>query len=120
MLGAQVGGTRGALDAGWISHDREIGLSGVRVAPELYVGFGLSGANFHTIGMEHAGYIVAVNCDPSARIHELAHCSVFKDAGLCIQQLTEHLKRLDQRQSHLDMTAAAKAYFQSKALDGHH
>ena len=111
MLGAQVGGTRGALDMGWISHDRVIGLSGVWVAPEIYLGFGLSGANFHTIGIGHAGYIVAVNPDPKARIHELSHCSVLEDARLCIYQFTDHLRRLDLSRSHFDVMTIVKKYF---------
>lgn len=115
MLGAQVGGTRGALDAGWLPHDREIGLSGVRVVPELYLGFGLSGANFHTIGMEHAGYIVAVNPDSKARIHELAQCSILEDAGLCIRKLTRYLQQLDVGRAPFDAVAAVKAYAQCAA-----
>lgn len=118
MLGAQVGGTRGALDAGWIPHDREIGLSGIRTAPELYLGFGLSGANFHTIGMEHAKYIVAVNPDPKARIHELAHCGVLEDAGACIRELTDHLRHLDLRGGRFDAVSAVKTYFQHAVAAG--
>ncbi len=67
---AQVAGTRGALDERWISHEREIGLSGVRIATEVYVDFVVSGANFHTIGMEHAAYIITVNPDPAAVVKE--------------------------------------------------
>lgn len=114
LLGAQVAGTRGALHERWISHQREIGLSGVRTAPEVYVGLGVSGANFHTIGMEHAGYIIAVNPDPAARIHELAHCSIFADANLCVRELTAHVQELGQKGVKLD-PAAVKAYFQEMA-----
>ena len=112
ILKAQVGGTRGALDAGWISHDREIGLGGARVSPDIYLGFGLSGANFHAIGMEHAKLIIAINHDQAARIHKIAHCSVIKDAGLCIRQFTEYLRTFDQRRCDFDSVAVTKEYFQ--------
>lgn len=112
LLGGQAAGTRGALDAKWISHDREIGLSGVRTAPEVYVGFGVSGANFHTIGMEHAGIIIAVNPDRSARLHQLAHCSVYRDALSCIRELAERVKGMDPAASGFDGAAVVKHYFQ--------
>ena len=110
LLAAQVAGTRGALDERWISHEREIGLSGVRIAPEVYVGLGVSGANFHTIGMEHAAYIVAVNPDPAARLHELAHCSIFADANLCVRELTAHVRMLGREGIKSDPAAVVKEY----------
>ena len=112
LLGGQAAGTRGALDAKWIAHDREIGLSGVRTAPEVYVGFGVSGANFHTIGMEHAGTIIAVDPDRSARIHQLAHCSVYADATGCIRGLTERVRALGRGAPGFDPVALVKGYFQ--------
>ncbi|MDD5938665.1 MAG: FAD-binding protein [Clostridiales bacterium] len=112
LLGAQAAGTRGALDARWIPHEREIGLSGVRVAPELYLACGLSGANFHTIGMEHSRFIIAVNPDPSARIHELANLSVYEDANRCVRELTEYAARRRAECPELDPAALVRAYFQ--------
>lgn len=118
ILKAQVGGTRGALDAGWISHDREIGLGGARVFPELYLGFGLSGANFHTIGMEHAKFIIAVNCDPAARIHTIAHCSIVKDTGICIRQFTEYMRTLEMSHHDFDPVTITKTYFMTAQASG--
>ncbi len=107
-LGAQVAATRGAADAGWLGRDREIGLSGLRVAPELYVGCGVSGANFHTIGMEHAGCIVGINTDPTARIFELAHIRVVADVGETLGRLERYL---DHAGTGRDPVALVKEFF---------
>lgn len=88
---AQVAATRGAADEGWISGKREIGLSGKRVSPELYIGCGVAGANFHTIGMEHSKTIVAVNIDPIARIFELSDIGIVDDVKTCISKIHQGL-----------------------------
>jgi len=64
-LGAAVGGTRDAVDRGWLSYPHQIGLSGKTVSPSLYVALGVSGAIQHIAGMQTAGTIVAVNTDPT-------------------------------------------------------
>lgn len=92
-VGAQVAATRGAVDAGWLPRDREIGLSGKRVAPELYIACGVAGANFHTIGMEHSRTVIAVNRDPKARIFELADIAIVGEMGPCLTQLLSRLPR---------------------------
>ena len=90
-VGAQIAATRGAVEMGWLPKERELGLSGIRVTPELYVGCGVAGANFHTVGMEHAGTIVGINTDPRARIFELADVGIVADVGECIRWSLEHL-----------------------------
>lgn len=92
LIHAQVGGTRGAVDLGWIDKRREIGMSGKRVHPKLYIACGLSGANFHTIGIEHADIIVAINTDKKARIFELADIGILADAKEYLTQLNRFLQ----------------------------
>lgn len=91
-ISAQIVGTRAAIDAGWISHDRELGLSGARVSPRLYIGCGVSGTNFHTIGMKHAQHIIAINNDPLARIFTLAHTAVIGDVKPILRALLQDLQ----------------------------
>ena len=86
-FGAQVAGTRPAVDAAWIGHRRELGLSGLRVSPALYIGFGVSGTNFHTMGMRKSEMIVAVNTDPSARIAEMADIFIAEDVHAFLEAL---------------------------------
>ena len=86
-FGAQVAGTRPAVDCGWIVHRRELGLSLFRIYPELYVGFGVSGTNFHKKCMRKAKTIIAVNEDPLARIYELSDIYLQEDVTEVLQAL---------------------------------
>ena len=88
-IDAQLGGTRAAVDLGWIDYSREIGMSGVRISPKLYIGFGVSGTNFHTMGIKGAGTIVAVNNDRNARIFEYADLRIVNDARSVLASLLE-------------------------------
>ncbi len=115
-LGAAIGGTRGALDEGWITHEQEIGLSGKRVHPELYLACGISGANFHTLGIEQARYIIAINPDPEARIHTLAHLSVAADANTCIKALWNFLDATRFDKNSNDAIFLVKEFFQRTEL----
>lgn len=90
-LQAQAVGTRGTLDQGWIPEKREAGLSGLRLAPALCLTFGVSGANFHTIGIYQSAYIIAVNTDPKARIFRLSDFCVYADAGTVLEDLLHNL-----------------------------
>lgn len=91
-LGAQVAGTRGAVEEGWLPYNREIGLSGKQVRPELYLACGISGSNFHTVGIQGAHILVAVNPDLDARIHTLAQISILMDAQEFISALLDYLQ----------------------------
>ena len=78
LLGAAVGGSRVAVDLGWIPWERQIGQSGRAVAPELYLAFGISGASQHMAGIERARTVVAVNADRAAPLlarAQLAACA---------------------------------------------
>lgn len=90
-LGGQAVGTRGVLDLGWLPWNREVGLSGLRLTPEIYLGFGVSGANFHTIGMYRSEWILAVNTDERARIFRLADFCVHADTESVLDWLLESL-----------------------------
>ena len=71
-LGAEVGATRAAVDAGWAEHARQIGQTGVTVRPKLYIACGISGQIQHIAGMQESSIIIYVNNDPAAPINNIA------------------------------------------------
>ncbi len=93
LLGAEIGGTRAAVDAGWVGHDRQIGQTGARVKPELYLACGISGAAQHRVGMMESGTIVSINIDPAAPIFKYSHFSVVGDLGEVVPNLLKLLRR---------------------------
>lgn len=79
LLGAAVGGSRIAVDRGWLPWERQIGQSGRSIAPRLYLAFGISGASQHLIGIRQAETIVAINTDRTAPILSVAHLGIVGD-----------------------------------------
>lgn len=93
ILGAEIGATRAAVDAGWVGHERQIGQTGIKVKPDLYVACGISGAAQHRVGMVDSGTIVSINIDPQAPIFRFSHYCVLGDVREVVPKLVELLRR---------------------------
>ncbi len=78
-LGAVVACTRPAADEGWLPFERQVGLTGAVVSPQLYVAIGISGAPYHMVGLRNVKHLIAINQDPEAPIFSAAHLGIVGD-----------------------------------------
>jgi len=92
LLGGEVGATRLAVEAGWISYEHQVGQTGKTVRPKVYLAFGISGAIQHRAGMQNSDIIIAVNLDEEAPIFKIADLGIVGDWREVATHLLEELK----------------------------
>lgn len=88
-LGATVSSSRPIVDNGWLGQERQVGQSGKKVTPDIYIAIGISGAVQHVAGMKGADTIIAINNDPSAPIYDIADYGIVDDLFDVVPALTE-------------------------------
>ncbi|MGI6073041.1 MAG: electron transfer flavoprotein subunit alpha/FixB family protein [Fermentimonas sp.] len=93
LLGAEVGASRAAVDAGYAEHERQIGQTGVTVRPKLYIACGISGQIQHIAGMQDSSIIISINNDPNAPINSISDYVITGDVEKVIPKMIKYYKK---------------------------
>jgi len=93
ILGAQVGASRAAVDAGFVEHERQVGQTGVTVRPKLYIACGISGAVQHRAGMDQSAQIISINTDINAPINQIADYTIHGSVADIIPKMIKYYKK---------------------------
>ncbi|MDR1155995.1 MAG: electron transfer flavoprotein subunit alpha/FixB family protein [Bacteroidales bacterium] len=93
VIGAEVGASRAAVDAGFADHERQVGQTGVTVRPKLYIACGISGQVQHTAGMQESAMIISINNDPSAPINTIADFVITGDVNEVVPKMIKYYQQ---------------------------
>ena len=93
VLGAEVGASRAAVDAGFTEPERQVGQTGVTVRPKLYIACGISGQIQHTAGMDQSSMVISINSDPEAPINKIADYAITGDVNEIIPKMIKYYKQ---------------------------
>jgi electron transfer flavoprotein alpha subunit len=105
-LGGELGGTRAAVDAGYIGHDYQIGQTGKTVKPDLYIACGISGSLQHLAGMSQSKYVISINTDRKAPIVAASDVTFLGDMFQIVPLLTDRIRKYKEKNKLSNITQA--------------